>query len=166
MKLHGLNLEVVNIYRKGIFELDTMVFCCDNCGRAIVNSAEVKDLQTGNKYTIGLDCKKTLIDKKHIDRIAANNPDFTAKYKIKDYKREQNDLQKVAMYLDNPNKYECVVYNYGSGQDFTVYDNTKTDAFGNAGATVFSESIPYLFRIGLRDLLTAAVSKGIIKQSK
>jgi hypothetical protein len=163
MKLQGLNLKVLNIYRKGIFELDTMVFCCDNCGRAIVNSAEVKDLQTGKIYIIGLDCKKTLVDKMHIDRIAADNPDFTAKHKIKDYKREQNDLQKIAMYLDNPNKYKCVVYSYGGGQDFTVYDNTKPDALGNAGATVFCESIHYLFRIGLKDLLTAAVSKGIVK---
>ena len=163
MKLQGLNLKVLNIYRKGIFELDTMVFCCDNCGRAIVNSAEVKDLQTGKKYIIGLDCKKTLIDKKHIDRIAADKTDFTAKNKIKDYKREQNDLQKIAMYLDNPSKYKCVVIRFGSNQDFTVYDNTKPDALGNAGATVFCESIHYLFRIGLKDLLTAAVSKGIVK---
>jgi hypothetical protein len=163
MKLQGLNLEVLNIYRKGILELDAMVFCCDNCGRAIVNSATVKDTESGKTYIIGLDCKKTLIDKKHIDKIAAENPEYVAKYKIKDYKREQSDLQKVAMYLDNPSKYKCVVIRFGSNQDFTVYDNTITDALGNAGATVFCESIHYLFRIGLKDLLTAAVSKGIVK---
>jgi hypothetical protein len=164
MKLQGLNLEVLNIYRKGILELDAMVFCCDNCGRAIVNSATVKDTESGKTYIIGLDCKKKLIDKKHIDKIAAENPEYVAKYKIKDYKREQSDLQKVAMYLDNPNKYQCVVFSFGANQDFTVYDNTKPDRFGNMGLTVFSESVPYLFKIGLKDLLIAAVSKGIIKQ--
>jgi hypothetical protein len=162
MKLTSLNLEVLNIHRKGIFDMNAMAFCCDNCGRAIVNSATVKDIESGNIYVIGLDCKKTLIDKKVINRIIKENDDYIGKHKVKEYKREQADIQQVAMYLDNPNRYDCRVDKYGS-QYLTVYDNTKTDVFGNLGLTVFSESLGYLFKIGLKDLLQSAVNKGIIK---
>ena len=61
MKLKGKKLQILDIHRKGIFDMDAMVFCCDNCGRAIVNSATVRD-EGGNVYVIGLDCKRTLID--------------------------------------------------------------------------------------------------------
>lgn len=163
MKLKGKKLEVLNIHRKGIFDMDAMAFFCDNCGRVIVNSATVKDKETGKVYVIGLDCKKTLIDKDIFSRIEAENPDFVAKYMIKEKKREFSDLQKVMAALDNPTKYSVVVYLGGGTQDLAIKDNTKKDVLGNPGETVFFESVPYLFKIGLKDVLTAAQSKGLIK---
>ena len=44
MKLKGKNLVVMSIYRKGIFDSDSFCYTCENCGRAIVNTAEVKDV--------------------------------------------------------------------------------------------------------------------------
>jgi hypothetical protein len=161
--LQGLNLTVLDIHRKGIFDMNAMVFCCDNCGRTIVNSATVKD-EASNVYVIGLDCKKTLIDKKYIDKINIEYPEWEAKHKVKEFKRDCNDMQKVMMYLDNSEKYEVVVDRAAPAfQYLTVYDNTKPDVFGNMGATVFSESIGYLFRIGLKNILEAAQNKNIIK---
>jgi len=162
MKLKGKKLEVLNIHRKGIFDMDALVFCCDNCGRAIINSATVKDSETGKVYVIGLDCKKTLIDKDMFSRIESENPDFVAKYIIKEKKREFSDVQKVMAALDNPEKYNVVCYNYGTSQDISIIDKTKKDVFGNQGESVFMESTGYLFKIGLKDVLTAAVAKGII----
>lgn len=166
MKLKGINLTIIDIHRKGIFDMNAMVFCCDNCGRAIVNSATVKD-DNGKVYVIGLDCKKTLIDKKIIDAINSDNSkmDCFKKQDIKNYKREQSDIVNVMKYLDNPVRYECKCMTYGGYQDFIVYDNTQENQFGNMGKIVFSESIPYLFRIGLENVLKAALSKGIIKQN-
>lgn len=163
MKLVGKKLEVLNIHRKGIFDMDAMAFCCDNCGRVIVNSATVRDKETGKVYVIGLDCKKTLIDKDIFARIEAENPDYVAKYKIKEVKREFSDMQKVMAALDNPVKYSVVVYNYGSGQDIAIIDKTKINHLGQQGESVFCESTGYLFKIGLRDVLLAAQYKGIIK---
>lgn len=162
MKLSGLNLSLVSIHRKGIFDMDAMAFCCDNCGRMIVNSAVVNDEDSGKKYVIGLDCKKTLIDKKTIDKILAEDDSFSGKYKVKEFKREVGDVQKVMMYLDNSERYK-VKCDQGTYQYLFVYDMTKTDMFGNVGATIFSESLGYLFKIGLKDVLQAAVNKGIIK---
>jgi len=162
MKLKGLNLEVLNIHRKGIFDMDAMMFCCDNCGRAIVNSATVKDINSGLVYVIGLDCKSTLIDKKHIEKILASNPDYEAKYKIKDFKREQKDLTLVMKYLDNSHRYDACIDKVGT-QYLTIYDNETPNQFGDMGKTIFSESLGYLFRIGLKDVLQSAVNKGIIK---
>ena len=165
--LTGKNLKVIDIHRKGIFDMDEMAFCCDNCGRTIVNSATVKDLN-GQTYVIGLDCKKTLIDKPIIDAIEndAEKMDCFKKQDIKNYKRSQSDIVNVMKYLDNSNVYECEVFSYGSYQDFTVYDITKKDNFGNFGLVVYSESVSYLFKIGLENVLKAAVSKGIVKNSK
>ena len=55
MKLKNKNLTVISISRKGIFDSEN-VFCCDNCGKTIVNYATVTDGE--KKYIIGLDCKK------------------------------------------------------------------------------------------------------------
>ena len=160
--LQGIELTLVDIHRKGIFDMDAMMFCCDNCGRAIVNSATVKDT-SGKMYVIGLDCKKTLIDKKIIEKINSEHPEWVAKYKVKDFKREFSDMQKVMMYLDNSEKYEVVVDRISSSSQYlTVYDNTKPDVFGNMGLTVFSESVGYLFKIGLKNVLEAAQKKNII----
>jgi hypothetical protein len=161
MKLKGINLTVVSIHRKGIFDMDAMIFCCDNCGRAIVNSAIVKDNES-KSYVIGLDCKKTLIDKPLIQKIESTHSEWEAKYKIKDFKRESTDITNVMKYLDNPNKYEVRAETI-SNPFLIVYDNTQLDTFGNLGKTIYSESLGYLFKIGLKDVLQAAVNKGIIK---
>jgi hypothetical protein len=160
--LISLKLEVLDIHRKGIFDMDALAFCCDNCGRTIINSATVKDIDTGKVYVIGLDCKKTLVDKPLFDKVMESEPlEYVGKHKVKELKRELNDVQKVMMYLDNSDRYEVVVDGYNS-QYLTVYDNHKLDSFGNAGASVFSEAVGYLFRIGLKNVLLAAQSKGII----
>jgi hypothetical protein len=161
MKLKGINLTVVSIHRKGIFDMDAMIFCCDNCGRAIVNSAVVKDNE-GKTYVIGLDCKKTLIDKPLIQKIESTHSEWEAKCKIKDFKRESTDIVNVMKYLDNPIKYEVRAETINN-PFLIVYDNTQPDTFGNMGKTVYSESLGYLFKIGLKDVLQAAVNKGIIK---
>lgn len=161
MKLKGIKLTVVSIHRKGIFDMDAMIFCCDNCGRAIVNSAVVKD-NDNKTYVIGLDCKKTLIDKPLISEIENKFPEWEAKYKIKDFKRESTDIINIMKYLDNSDKYE-VRAETRNNPFLIVYDNTQPDMFGNMGKTIYSESLGYLFKIGLKDVLQAAVNKGIIK---
>lgn len=163
MKLAGKKLEVLNIHRKGIFDMDAMAFCCENCGRVIINSATVKDTETGKVYVIGLDCKKTLIDKNVFARIEAENPDYIAKHKIKEVKREFSDLQKVMAALDNTDKYKVVCYQYGGTQDIGILDLTKQDIFGRPGLSVFCESTGYLFKIGLKDVLLSAQAKGLIQ---
>ncbi|PCI63744.1 MAG: hypothetical protein COB38_13355, partial [Gammaproteobacteria bacterium] len=57
-----LKLTVVSITSQSLFDAD-YIGCCDNCGKIICNIASVKD-ESGKCYEIGLDCKKTLIDKK------------------------------------------------------------------------------------------------------
>lgn len=163
-KLANKKLTVLDIHRKGIFDMDAMVFCCDNCGRAIVNSATVKD-ENGTVYVIGLDCKATLIDKPKIDEILSNSErEFWHKQDVKDYKRKQKDIVDVLKYLDNPERYEVKCTTFGSSQDIVVFDNQKQDNFGNFGATIYSESTRYLFAIGLENVLKSAVNKGIITQ--
>ena len=161
MKLKGVKLQVVSIHRKGIFDMDAMIFCCDNCGRSIVNSAIVSD-NFGKKYVIGLDCKKTLIDKPLISEIENKFPEWEAKYKVKDFKRESTDIINVMKFLDNSERYE-VRAERGQNAFLIVYDNLQPDTFGNMGKTIYSESLNYLFKIGLKDVLQAAVNKGIIK---
>ncbi len=158
MKLLGKKLTVVSIHRKGIFDMDAMAFCCDNCGRMIINSAVVSD-ETGKQYVIGLDCKKTLIDKSVIEAIEATG-EYDTKYKIKDYKSAQSTITKVLAFLDNPN-----VEITASNRDnwLNVKDMTKTNQLGMNGLIVYGESLSYLFSIGLKDILQSAVNKRIIK---
>lgn len=163
--LKGKKLQVIDIHRKGIFDMDAMVFCCDNCGRAIVNSATVKD-ELGKVYVIGLDCKKTLIDKHVIDSILQNEErKLWHNQDIKDYKREQKDIVDVMKYLDNSERYEVKCDTFGSHEHIIVYDLKKENQFGNLGACIYSENVRYLFNIGLENVLKAAVSKGIIKSN-
>jgi hypothetical protein len=44
--------------------IDGQVSCCDNCGKIISNMVEVRDNETGKRYTIGTDCADTLIQAK------------------------------------------------------------------------------------------------------
>ena len=158
MKLQGKKLQVLNIHRKGIFDMDAMAFCCDNCGRTIVNSATVKD-ESGKVYVIGLDCKKTLIDKPQIEQINSTFNEWEAKHKVKEYKREQSDLQNVMKYLDNPQRYKVTADN----SSLYVADLTKKNMFGVDGEIIYLENLAYLFKIGLKNVLQAAVDKKIIR---
>lgn len=163
MKLKGKELKVLDIHRKGIFDMDAMVFCCDNCGRAIINSATVKD-ENNNVYVIGLDCKSTLIDKPAIDKILADKSrQLWHKQDVKDYKRKQKDLSEVMKFLDNSERYKVECMTYGGYQDIVVYDLKKQNQFGDYGEVIYSENIRYLFSIGLENVLKSAVAKGIIK---
>ena len=159
--LQGKKLTVVSIHRKGIFDMDAMAFICENCGRVIVNSAIVKD-EANKTYVIGLDCKKTLIDKPIIDRLESNTDkmDCFIKQDVKDYKHTQSTITKVLAYLDN-DKMSIEVSNQMNW--FNVKDMTKTNQFGMIGESVYSQNLGYLFKIGLKDVLQSAVNKGIIK---
>jgi hypothetical protein len=159
--LQGKKLTVVSIHRKGIFDMDAMAFICENCGRVIVNSAIVKD-ETNKTYVIGLDCKKTLIDKPIIDRLESNKDkmDCFIKQDVKDYKHAQSTITKVLAYLDNE-KMSIEVSNQMNW--FNVKDMTKTNQFGMIGESVYSQNLGYLFKIGLKDVLQSAANKGIIK---
>lgn len=159
--LEGKKLTVISIHRKGIFDMDAMAFICDNCGRVIVNSAIVQDTN-GKKYVIGLDCKKTLIDKPLIEQIESNKDKMECfiKQDVKDYKHTQSTITKVLAYLENE-KMQIEVSNQQNW--FNVKDMTKKNQFGMIGESVYSQNLGYLFKIGLKDILQAAANKGIIK---
>lgn len=160
MKLLGKNLTVVSIHRKGIFDMDAMAFCCENCGRVIVNSAIVQD-DDKKRYVIGLDCKKTLIDKPIIDKLGLSGGLFNGKYEIKEYKSTQNTIAKVLSFLDND---KVLIEASNELNWFSVKDTTKPNQFGQMGLNVYSENLGYLFKIGLKDILQSAVNKGIIQK--
>jgi len=150
------NLKLVSISRQSI--IDASYVCkCEHCGQLIVNIATVEDTDTGKQYEIGLDCKKTLIDKKVLDWMKE-------KHEIKEYKAKTNRAQKFLLYLSKPERYEITTNNE------IVYVNDKTvECFpdsGIMGKTVDSENLGYLFNIGMKDFLQECVNKGIIKYKR
>jgi hypothetical protein len=145
-KLAGKKLTVLSIYRVSLF--DAQVFmCCDNCGTTIVNHAEVID-ETGAKYNIGLDCKKTLIDKPIIDNIKASG-DFMVDYKVKEYNKNINEISKFLKFCSYPN----IEINIDSLNNIYIYDNDKTNQFGNKGETVYCQNVGFLYKHGLKPFI-------------
>ncbi len=52
--------ELINVSRNGIE--NGIILQCDNCGRAIVNFANIKGFKDGITYTIGLDCLDNILE--------------------------------------------------------------------------------------------------------
>lgn len=154
MKLLGKSLTLVSITRQSIFDA-SFACACENCGKTIVNMATVQDTD-GTKYTIGLDCKKTLIDKKHIEHIQSIEPAFIAKSKIKDFKRMTKDAEKFLLLCSNPNHKIHL-----EGNHITIEDDKPNQHFPSVtGNSVFFESIGYLNGIGLKDFIQNLHSNG------
>jgi len=155
MKLEGRNLEVLSITRQNLLDCD-FVGCCDNCGRIIVNIAHVKDINTSEKFSIGLDCKKTLIDKKIIDKIMLSG-DFMASYNVKEYKKDQNQISKFLLLCSQPEKYSIEF----DRNEVQIYDKTKEvfEGSGIFGALVDFYPIGYLKKLGLENFVVELYKK-------
>jgi hypothetical protein len=160
MKLEGKKLEVINIHRQSLIDAN-YVGVCENCGKIIVNVATVKDIDTNEKFEIGLDCKKTLIDKKYIDKIKIDFPsEWDNKYKIKEYKQMQSCAEKFLVMSSNPNN-EIKINN----NEILIYDNLPNKNFPQVnGNIIFMESIGYLKRIGLLDFINELGKKSKISR--
>ena len=160
MKLENKNLEVLNIHRQNVLDAE-YVCMCDNCGKMIVNIATVQDIETSEKYQIGLDCKKTLIDKKELDKIKLEFPDWESKYKIKEFKRMVNDQQKFLTLVGNPEN----TITYTSSRDIVIKDNKPLKGFEEyaKGNILFYESLGYCNKIGLEDFIKQLTKKNLIK---
>ena len=155
MKLLNKDLQVVLITRQNIFDAD-FVCTCDNCGRPIVNIATVKDINTNEVFNIGLDCKKTLIDKKIIDKMLLSE-DYTAKYNVKEYKKDLAQVNKFLLYASQPEKYKLEF----EGFEVKVIDKTKEvfEGLGIFGAYVDYFPTGYLQKIGLGDFTKQLFNK-------
>jgi len=158
--LQGKKLTVLNIHRTDMFADNCFAHTCENCGRTIINNAEVQDEQ-GKKYTIGLDCKKTLIDKPIIDSILASN-NFMAKYEVKEYKSKANEVEKFLKLIAYPNtnvKIDSLGYIY-------IYDTEKKNSFGMKGDTIYTQNVHYLYKLGLKDFIQKMYTENKISYSK
>lgn len=140
MKLKNKNLTVISISRKGIFDADN-VFCCDNCGKTIVNYATVTDGE--KKYIIGLDCKKNLIDKQVFEDLKSDN--FAIKYEAKEKRAELNKIDKFLLLVTKEN-HVLNVSEYG----VNILDKNKHGYFGE-GECVFFEDENFIKRNHLEE---------------
>lgn len=144
MELTGKKLELISITRQSLLDAD-FVCACDNCGRAIVNIATVKDTDSNETFNIGLDCKKTLIDKKNIDAILLSDA-WDVKYKLKQYKSKLSEVEKFLKFCAYPN----VEITIDNSHYIMIYDNNKTNAWGIVGEVVYSQNGRYLYTLGLQ----------------
>ena len=140
MKLKNKNLTVISISRKGIFEAEN-VFCCDNCGKVIVNYATVTDGE--QKYIIGLDCKKNLIDKQIFADLKSDN--FAIKYEAKEKRAELNKVEKF-LSLATKENHELEISEFG----VNILDKNKHGYFGE-GENVFYEDVNFIKRNHLEE---------------
>ena len=159
MQLTGKTLTCIDITRSNIFDAQ-IIECCDNCGRAIVNTATVLD-ETGKKYTIGLDCKKTLIDKPLIDALKLQD-NFQTKYAIKDVKQATSEAEKFLKY--------CAYANIDielSNSEITIHDNLPNKQFPQVnGNIIYMQNTGYLYKIGLKPFIENLYKTGKAKLSK
>ena len=161
MKLQGRQLTLIEITRQSIFDAN-YVGCCDNCGKIIVNIATVKD-ENGKSYEIGLDCKKTLIDKPVIDKIIQSG-DFMAKYNVKEYKQQTREAEKFLKFCSYPDIDIQI-----SNNEVIIYDNKPNTQFpdsGLIGNTIYMQNIGYLNKIGLKDFIINLYNNNKAKLSK
>ena len=140
MKLKNKNLTVISISRKGIFDSEN-VFCCDNCGKIIVNYATVTDGE--KKYIIGLDCKKNLIDKQIFADLKSDN--FAIKYEAKEKRAELNKIDKFLLLATKEN-HVLNISEYG----VNILDKNKYGYFGE-GESVFYEDANFIKRNHLEE---------------
>ena len=137
MLLSNRNLELVSICRQSL--IDASYTClCKNCGKLIINIATVIDLNTNEKFEIGLDCKKTLIDNELLSKISN-------KYDLKIAKQNINIVSKFLNLSSNPNNKVKI-------EDGQIYiDDNKPNQYFNdiIGNCVFTESVNYLIHVGI-----------------
>jgi len=158
-KLAGKILTVKSITRVSIFDAQ-MFLCCDNCGTTIVNHAEVED-ENGKVFNIGLDCKKTLIDKPKIDEIKSKGG-FMADHEAKEYSKNQNEISKFLKYCGYPN-IEIKLDSFGS---IYIYDNDKENQFGMMGATVYIQNVGFLYKQGLKPFIQKLLDTGKLQLTR
>jgi hypothetical protein len=151
-KLQGLKLEVKSISRKGI-EGAELAFCCENCGKTIVNYATVTDGQ--KKYIIGLDCKKTLIDKDILDKLKSDN--FLEVHEAKEHRKKLNEINKFL--LESSRESARVVLSVLGGYiTVMVYDTSKKNIWGG-DECVYSQNFYFLQKHGLEDYINKIAEK-------
>lgn len=150
MNLTGKKLTVVSITRNSLFDAD-YVGCCDNCGKVIVNIATVKD-EAGKTYEIGLDCKKTLIDKPIIAEILKD--ELSGTYNAKLYKQRTSEVEKFLKFCAYPDVDITIDNN-----DVMIYDRLPHKNFeGVTGNIIYMQNTRYLQSIGLTDFLVKLYS--------
>lgn len=154
MELTGKDLKVLSISRKGMFDEAAMVYSCDNCGRAIVNYAEVTD---GLKnYIIGLDCKKTLIDKKLLIELLKNEPEIFHKYKTKQFNSEINEVTKMLLESSREN----VEFDIDERMNwFSIKDWSQKNDLGLMGKITYSQNLNFLYKMGLKEYIQKLKNK-------
>ena len=135
----SMDLELISIYRQTVIDAQ-YVGVCNHCGRPIVNIANVKDRNTNNEYEIGLDCKKTLMDKKIIDELANDN--LFGKQKVKDFKAQTNDAIKFFLALGNPQKYQVEFDTRDN--EIVITDLELDNGFGSLGKIINFFPVRYL----------------------
>ena len=145
MKLLSRKLNLISITRQSLLDAD---YCtnCDNCGKPIINIAFVED-EEKNRFEIGLDCKKQLIDKPIL--LAMNNGNYDADYLIKEYKRDMNHAEKFLSMVSKPENTIEIDY---LGQEVIIKDNKPHKDFdGIIGNIIYYENLGYLNKLGLGD---------------
>lgn len=149
--LTGLKLTVESITRQNLFDAD-YIGCCDNCGKIICNIATVKD-ESGKIYEIGLDCKKTLIDKPIIDKMKLDG--FMGEYNAKEYKQQTTEAEKFLKFCGYPEVDINIDYR---NNDLIIYDRLPHKMFeGYTGNIIYSQNIGYLFKIGFKDFINKLI---------
>lgn len=148
MKLQNIKLSVQSISRKGLENAD-IAYSCENCGKTIVNYATVTD---GTKqYIIGLDCKKTLIDKPFLEGLNSN--DFMTKWNAKEYRKELNEVNKFLLESSRPFAYVEITNGY-----VMVYDYSKNNNFGRMGLNTYGQNVHFLYKMGLTDYINNLIT--------
>lgn len=140
MKLKNKNLTVISISRKGIFDTQN-AFCCDNCGKVIINYATVTDGQ--KKYIIGLDCKKNLIDKQILADLKSENHE--KQYEAKQKRAELNKIDKFLLLATKENHVLKL-----TEDSVNILDKNKHGYFGE-GESVFYEDANFIKRNHLEE---------------
>lgn len=152
MKLQGIDLKVKSISRKGVENSDA-AYCCENCGKTIVNYAIVID-GNGRDYIIGLDCKKTLIDKPFLKGL--DSTDFTEKWNAKEYRKELNEVNKFL--LESSRDGVKVKINNDINY-IMIYDYSKPNQFGQMGLNTYGQNLGFLYKMGLKDYINSIITK-------
>ena len=148
-KLQGLNLKLISIHRQTL-ESGTPI-CCENCGKGILNFAKVTD---GSKnFYIGLDCKKTLIDKEKLKDLTSD--DFMKQYEAKEYRKELNEVNKFLLATSREgDKVEVNQWN-----SLMVKDPEKTNQFGGKGVTIYMNNLTFLQKHGLTEYINEIIQR-------
>lgn len=144
-KLQGMKLELVSIHRQTLES--TIGICCDNCGKGIINFAVVKSHD--KKFNIGLDCKKTLIDKTRLKGL--NSQDFMEKYEAKEYRKELNEVNKFLLASSR----EGVEVRISQWNLLTITDPTKENSFGIKGEVIYMNNLAFLKKHGLTEYINS-----------